>query len=385
MSYTRTYIKSRLNAALKNKIGMLTSDDDVINAGVREAFAEMAIRSAKRTVQLSPNLFSDIYSYPVPQDMAGSTVVDLRPNDQSQNSGKEIILRTVEEFYRKLGDFNCAVDDSDNYRKLLVSIPVNDTSLTVSALDSISSGGGTWGVASSSTSNVRVDSTNYMKGLASLSFDINAVSGTTAGIVNSSLNTFDYTDFLYGSIFVWTYIVSKTDITNYKIRVGNDASNYYEMTVTDTHEDIPFQNGWNLLRFDMSSKTTTGSPTSTAGAYISLFMTKTTSKVSETGYAFDHIIFKTGKAYLLTYYTEYPWKNTTGTYLLESSAETDIVICSADEFDMVLNKIIALAADEIGESDIAQKAESKYVVKREKYLTDNPDESKPIISTYYDF
>ena len=90
------------------------------------------------------------------------------------------------------------------------------------------------------------------------------MSGTTAGIVNSTLDTFDYTDFLYGSVFVWTYITDKTDITNYKMRVGNDASNYYEMTVTDTHEDIPFLDGWNLLRFDMSSKTTTGSPTSTA-------------------------------------------------------------------------------------------------------------------------
>lgn len=381
MSYTLTYIKSRLNAAIKNKIDMLVSSDDTINAGVREAFSEIAFRSSKRTVQVSPYLFSDVYSYPAPQDLSGSMVTDIRPNNQSDNSGKELILRTPEEFYRNFDTFNFAVDDSDSYTKLLISLPISDSTLTVAELDDTTG----WSAFSASTTNVRLDSQNYMKGSSSISFDINAVSGTTAGIVSSTIDTFDYTDYLYGSVFVWAFIKDSTNITNYKIRFGNDSSNYYEITTTTSHEGIPFQNGWNLLRFDMSSKTTTGSPTSTAGAYVALFMTKDVTKVSETGYAFDHIIFKTGKAYLISYYSAYPWKNTSGTYLLESTAETDYLTCTPDEFDIIFNKIVSLAAGEIGEDGIEGNASKKYGAKRELYLASSPDESKLLISTYYVF
>lgn len=381
MIYTLTYIKSRLNAAIKNKIDMLVSAEDTINAGVREAFSEIAFRSSKRTVQVSPYLFSDVYSYPAPQDLSGSMVTDIRPNNQSDNSGKELILRTPEEFYRNFDTFNFAVDDSDSYTKLLISLPINDSTLTVAELDDTTG----WSAFSASTTNVRLDSQNYMKGSSSISFDINAVSGTTAGIVNSTLDTFDYTDYLYGTVFVWAFIKDSTNITDYKIRFGNDSSNYYEITTTTSHEGIPFQNGWNLLRFDMSSKTTVGSPVSTTGNYVSLFMTKTTTKVSETGYAFDHIILKTGKAYLISYYSSYPWQNTSGTYLTDSSSETDYLTCSSDEFDIIFNKVINLAASEIGEETIEMNAIKKYSSKREFYLSNSPDESKLLISTYYVF
>lgn len=385
MSYTYTYLETRLNAALKNKAGILISAQDTINAGVREAYGETMFRGAKRKVQLSPKLFSNVYSYPAPQDLNGIAITDIQPNNQEDQTGKEVILRTPDEFWQNFSTFNCSVDDTDSYKKILISLPVDDTSLVVSKLDALDSGGGTWGAFDSQTTNVRVDTSNYMKGTASLSFDINTVSGTTAGVVNSTLTSFDYSSYVYGSIFVWAYITSKTDITNFKIRVGNNASSYYEMTATSTHESIPFQNGWNLLRFDMSSKTTVGSPTSTAGRYIALFMTKATTKISEVGYAFDHIMFKTGKAYMLTYYTQYPWRNSSGTYLLESTTSTDTIVCNTDEIDIILNKIISIAAEEIGDDAIRTLAEAKYKSKRDIYLTNNPDESKSLISTYYVF
>lgn len=381
MSYTLTYIKSRLNASIKNKIDMLVSSDDTINAGVREAFSEMAFRSSKRTVQVSPYLFSDIYSYPAPQDLNGQMVTDIRPNNQADASGKELILRTPEEFYRNFETFNFSVDDSNAYTKLLISLPIDDSTLTVSELDSITG----WSAFDVSTSNVRLDTQNYMKGSSSIAFDINAVSGTTAGIVSSTITSFNFTDYLYGSCFVWAFIKDSTNITNYKIRVGSDSSNYYEVTTTTSHEGIPFQNGWNLLRFDMSSKVATGTPITTAGDYIALFMTKDVTKVSETGYAFDHIIFKTGKAYVISYYSSYPWKNTSGTYLAEATAETDYLTCTSDEFEIILNKIISIAAGEIGEEGIETNASKKYGAKRELYATSTPDESKLLMSTYYVF
>lgn len=383
MVYTRANLKSRINAGIKNKQDMLVSINDTINDAVRFALSEVDFRSTKRKAYLSSNLFTNIDTYNCPTDLKAQKVIDLIPQvNRSTNS--EFNLVPTEEFDRRKENRTIAVDDRDSLRKLRISAAIDDRALTISTLDSITAGGGTWEVVGDAE-NLTQDSDDYVKGAASLKWDIGTGGTTTAGIKNTSLSTFDFTDYRNQSIFHWVYIVSTTNLTNFILRIGNDTSNYLTKTVTTTQEGTAFVTGWNLLRFDMSTATTTGTVTLTTFDYAQIHMTKTAGKVSETGYRSDQLIAQRGQIYSVLYYSKYAWQTSAGTYIENSTDDSDYVNVDTDEYSIMIQKGIEMAAAEIEEDSIEKKANQRYTGLAATYLNDNPSEAKIITTTYYDF
>lgn len=383
MTYTRAYLKTKINAGIKGKSGMLIDQDDIVNQAAREVLSEIDVRSTEKVVSLSPNLFSDIYSYPAPTDLKAQGIIDIRPQI-NRTSQSEVTLTTSEEFDRTKQSFRCAVSDEDTIKRILVSIPVNDITVVVSTLDTLTSGGGTWTVVGDAI-NLVASSDQYVKGVSSLKYDIGSGATTTAGIQNIGLTQFDITDFLSNQIFHYVYLSDATNITNFKLRVGSSVSDYYEITVTQTHEQTAFQTGWNLLRFDLVNKTTTGTPVNTACDYVSIFMTKTVGKINQTGFYADHIWLKKGEVYKLNYYSKYFWKNTGGTYIEESTTDADFLTADSDEVDLVIKKGIELASAEVDELTVESNSRAKYTAKRDMYLDNNPSKAKLIQTTYYNY
>lgn len=383
MSYTRAYLKTKINAGIKGKSGMLIDEDDIVNQAAREVLSEIDVRSTEKVVSLSPNLFSDIYSYPAPTDLKAQGIIDIRPQI-NRTALSEVTLTTSEEFDRTKQSFRCAVSDEDTIKRILVSIPVNDTTVVVSTLDTLTSGGGTW-TAVGDAENLVASADQYVKGVASIKYDIGSGATTTAGIQNTDLELFDITEFLSNQIFHYEYLSNADDITNFKLRVGSSVSDYYEITVTQTHEQTSFQTGWNLLRFDLVNKTTTGTPVDTACNYVSIFMTKTAGKISQTGFYADHIWMKKGEVYKLNYYSKYFWKTTGNVYIEESTTDADYLTADSDEVDLVIKKGIELASAEIDELTVESNSRAKYTAKRDVYLDNNPSKAKLIQTTYYNY
>lgn len=382
--YTRTMLKASLNARLHGKIGRLVDANETINRGVKEAFSETDFRSSKRVSSSPPNLFDEVYDYSAPVDLKGQKIIDIDP--QVERGDDEWHLVTPEEFARRktIEDFLVAVRDADGLVRLKISRHVDDTTLIVATLDALSYNGANWALFGDGT-NLRTDADNYVKGNGAVRWDISAAAGTTAGIQHTSLPTFDLTDYLSaGSVFVWAWITSTTGLTNYKIRLGSDGSNYYEMTATTTNEATAFRVGWNLIRFDFSAKTTTGSPVAASCDFAAVFMTKTTGKVSELDYRFDHIMVKRGKLHDTHYYSAFPWQNSSGTYLEESTSDNDYLNVRADEYNIILEKCVEAAGNDAREYDDAAMAAKKYSEKRTMYLMDNPSEALLLTSTYHD-
>ena len=384
MNYNRTYLKGRINAAIKNKIGMLTDPDETCNQAVRESFGEINFRSAKRKIQLPAGMFSDEFSYPGPIDLSGTSIIDILPLDPSQRSYRELVLTIPTEFWRDRSNFKCAVDDSDSYKKILISLSVPTTTVTISTLDSTTSSSGTW-FAFGDAINVSTNTADYVKGSGSVQFDISSAGGTTAGIQNTTMTPYDYSAFLQGFAFMYANVVDPDGITDYRLRFGTDASNYHEFVVTNTNENTPFDSGVNLLRFSIASMSVVGTPDPTNATYAAAFMTKDTDKQDETGYWFDQIIVSKGSPYVMTYYSQYGWLSEDGVYQLESESDSDVLLSNADEFDIILAKAVSLAANEVAEYQISEAMDKKYQAKMETYQMNNPDESLPIIMQYYDF
>jgi len=393
-TYTLDDIQTSVKVRLHNQTGMLagagansTSLLVAIKDASRKVVSELDLRSTKRKSTVAPNLFNEIYQYNCPTDLKGLKVIGIQPQtlDRSRHTDYKLV---PEEFFDQLKQSRSnliSFTDRDMTRKLLASVSVNDKGFTVSPLDDLTTGA-TWSAFGDAT-NLVADSYDYVKGSGSIKADISAAGGTTFGIQSSDISTFDLTEYKSnGSAFVWVRITSTTNITNYKLRLGSDSSNYYEMTATTTNEGTAFVAGWNLLRFDFSGKTTTGTPDDDACDYAVIYMTKTTGKVSETDYRFDHIIVKLGQINNLIYYSKYIWQTSSGTWIENPTISTDKINADTEEVDLIIEKSVELVAQSIREyAEDWKIAKENYKELKAEYKRENPSEALRLENDYYFF
>lgn len=382
--YTQSQLQSDINGKIKGKVGILVDVQSTINQGVREVLADLDLLSTRRRVALTPNLFNGLFQYTCPADLKGYSIISVQNQKFTRTPFWSLV--PYEQFLRRQDYNSIAISDYDFIRKVFIKSEVNDTQTTLAMLDSLSSGGGTWGAYGDAT-NVEATTSDFVQGNASIQFDISAAGGTTAGIVNSTLSQTDLSTYFNGrgSCVVWAYITSETNLTNFIIRVGSDASNYYTKTVTTQFDGTAFVNGWNLLNFDISTFTTVGTVVDTAIDYFAIYFTKTAGKISEVGYKFDDIQFRMGEINNLYYYSGYGWQSNTGTWKVNSTVSTDLLNAGEEEYQLIVAKCTELCADEVDEEVVSQKQEKRYEQLKKTYKSSNPSESLIQISTVADF
>lgn len=381
--YTQADLKGRINGGIQGKIDILVDSQDTMNSAVRDLKAKVAIRSAKRRASLSPNLFNGIFPYSAPSDIQGHRIIDIP--QQAKRPDGEWQLTTPEEFDRVNGAKKglMAIDDYNGTKILKLASTVDSNSLLISEMDSVSS----W-VVFGDAEDLEADDADFIKGAGSLKFGISSAGGTTAGVQNSSLTTFSLVDYLDGTsaIFIWHKINSTTNITNYILRVGTDSSNYYSKTITTQADGTAFVNGWNLLKFDLTSLSETGTVTDSTCNFAAVYMTKATGKVSETDYKFDWMVLKKGVPHYVRYYSKYGWQSSAAAYKENSTAVDDLLVADTDEFELFVKNGIIWAKREIGyPSSEVDKDENNLKLDLAVYTASNPDESKVMMTDYYEY
>lgn len=397
--YTRSELKQRVNAGIHGKVGMLIDINETLNESVRECFGPgfkdpatgrqypLDFRSARRKATLTPNLYNEIFDYVCPSDLSGLKIIDV-PAQAKRQDGEFFLVPTTE-FAIKKQKGMVAIKNYNGTTVLQINSDVNSKTLVAAELDGLTSGSpsGTSWTAFGDAETLAADTDDYVKGNGSLKFNIDASGGTTAGIENAGVGALDMTDYFGGtsSFFAWAKIASTTNLTNYKLRFGTDSSNYYEKTITTQHDGTAFVNGWNLLRFDVASYSTTGTPTNSSIGYFALYMTKDAAKVSETDYKFDWLVLKRGVVHEVEYYTKYGWQSSAGAYKNNSTDELDVLVADDDEYQIILHKAISKAAAEAKEYEISGIHDSKFIDMAKAYAMSNPSEAKIMTSNYYDY
>lgn len=384
-SYTRTQLLSDINAGIRGKIGMISSQEDFVNRVVREVNNDIAIRSTRRKASLAPELFPGIYQYACPSDLRDFRIIDIPA--QAKRYDGSFGLVPSEQFAVSPQKGDIAIDDYNGVRTLLINSAVNTDTLTLSSLENTTSGGGEWTAVGDAT-NVRDDGDDYIKGAGSVAFDIGSGATTTAGIENTSLNSFDISDYLggYSSVFVWVRINSTTNLTNFILRLGSDSGNYYSKTVTARHDGNAFQAGWNLLRFPLTSLTETGTVVDTAIDYVSVYMTKTAGKINETDYKFNSLVLMRGVIHEVVYYSKYGWQSSAGTYMENSTDSLDYLVADTSEYEIFVKhgirrgmRLTNFSGEEIKDAD------KEYEDSIKSYGSQNPDESQLMVSSYHHY
>lgn len=385
-------LRDSINGRIHGKIGLITNTRQLINDVVNEV-SGLTLRSAKRKAVLAPNLFNDIYQYAAPSDIDGNHLIDIQPQSMKRDRNNILELVTEAEFdQRKQTSTNLvAFTDHTFVRGLLISEHNADLrTLSIASIQGLtgdSASNASW-AAFGNADTLATDLYNFIKGSGSLSFNL-TTGGTTSGIVLTTVNVFDLTQYKSNaSVFTWAYLTTASNVTNIKLRLGNSASAYYEMTATTPNDGTSFVNGWNLIRFDFNTKTTTGVPTDTTCNYAALFLTKASGTV-DTGYRFNSLQAKLGSISNIIYYSQYPWQAFAGTLQNRSTADTDYIVCDQDEYPLFVEKgveMLGLAARETADS---QAAALKYNGSPQKagmareYKMRYPTESLQQTSTMY--
>lgn len=399
-----SFAQSELNTSVTARAkGSFTAANflTIANDAVREVISEVDLRGTKRKSALAPNLFNEVYQYTYPSDAKADRIIDVKPQVKRAGRTDYWELVTEEEFDRlkdegKIDIYGdptgldrvetytganlIAVSRDDLVNKLLLSRLVNDNELGIDSLDSI----GDWVLFGDGT-NLTADTDNYIKGSGSINWDISSAGGTTAGIQNTSLDTFDVSEYIgTGSVFVWAYITSATNLTNFKLLIGQDlTTNYYTITITTNNEGASFYAGWNLLRFDFVNKSETGTVDQDGCDSVALYMTKDGAKISETDYRFDNLVIKMGPYYDVIYYSRYAWQSSAGTYLEDATTTTDLLNVETDELNIIILKTLQMIEEHLNHPNDADRWEEKYERKKAEYIERNPSEALILQQTYH--
>jgi len=377
--YSQNDLFDIVNTNVHGKFAQVQSRQITVNRAVRTVLGEVDLRSTKRSAQLSPNMYEDVYEYAAPTDLKGEKIIDLR-KQVNRSSMERWLLVDDDDFDRTKGlsQHRIALRD-ENFSKLLRIDGVEGSdSLVLNTCESLTANG-TWSAAADA-SNLTLDNDNFITGGGALNFDM-ATGAATGYIENSTMDALDLTDYdEKGSIFVWVYIPDYSDaqadtVTNFILRWGNSDAAYWHRTVTTNNEGATFYDGWNLLRFDWNGATEVGTVDPTAIDYLRLTVTKSTSLAADTDWRVDNFIIRLGEIYNTVYYTKYGWQTSALAYQEESSATTDLLVADTDEIEGIAFKAAEYASQELKEYEEMKQFRADYENWKSKYTSNNPSEA----------
>lgn len=306
------------------------------------------VETIRRTT-LTNGLYDNVYDYSAPTDIKNNKIIDITAQsleDQTPSSNFNQVYGKEFSLYK--GNNTTSVKMNSGIKTLNISKSLT-AGATVSTANSLTDNG-TW-TAGGNAINLVADTVNKVAGSGSLKFDISA-SGSSAYIENSTLSSVDLTNYVSaGSLFVYVFIPSTTIITSINLRWGSSSTNYYSSTATTTQENTSFVTGWNLVRFDYSGATETGTVVDSAIDY--LRVTFNYNGTATTSCRVDNIVARIPSYYDITYYSKYLFRNTAGTWIEKPTAidDSDEINLDVDSFNVLLYEVCYLVAQELGGED----------------------------------
>nr|AKH46391.1 hypothetical protein [uncultured marine virus] len=139
--------------------------------------------------------------------------------------------------------------------------------------------------ASGDASNLTLDTTNEKRGTGCLNFDVDAYSTGQAVLTLAASGTIDIVD-EKGTLNFWFQAPTDYDtlLTDIKVRIGSDSSNYYEWTMTN-----PTEATWELISLAYTDATTTGTAVDASIDYFAIIVNTASGYAGYTDWLVDTI------------------------------------------------------------------------------------------------
>jgi len=374
-------LEGTVHGATTNKITNLNS---LLNRGASQLLLDIDPNETIRKQAITNSIYSKVYDYPIPSDVKGNKILDIRP--QSSPAGR---TRNDEITNYLSKDFDRFKDWVTNKNGLMTfrfdtgvkSIRIAKEVNPVTVLNECNSLtlNGTW-TAGDDASNLTVDKSNFISGGASLNFDLDG-SSTSGYIEVTDMNSVDLSDEEdIASLFEWFYLPDTSIITSINLRWGNDDSNYWDTTIT-TQSFGAFENGWNQGRHNWNGASETGSPDSSDITY--LRFTINYDGTVDTDFRLDNVSVSIGEIYDLEYYSKFLFKTSGGTWQETTTDDTDIINLDTDSYNCYLWKIAEYTAQQLPDYTDVGYFKNNYTEAISKYKSQYPSQFLKTKSQYY--
>ncbi len=339
-----TDLQGMLHGTTNNQITGLTQ---LINRAGRQLLLDCDPQETIRMVPIASAIYGGVYDYPLPTDVKGNKVIDIRP--QYQRSPMDMAIQEYSQdfdLYKSITQIqNFNINFNTSVKTLRLNIPQMNQGTTVNAADGINDNG-TWSTFGTA-SNLQADSVNFISPSSSLSFDL-ATGGnpSVGGVENSTMEAQDLTNYLnQGANFWWAFLPTASNFINMKLRLGSSATDYYEWTVTADFSNNTWVNGWNQQGPAWLGATVVGSPDITNIVYCRV--TYTYDGTAQTSVRLNQIVSNLGSIFNIEYYSKYIFRSsTTGAYQETVLSDNDLINLDTETYNLFLDLVFMFAVQQ---------------------------------------
>lgn len=227
--------------------------------GAIERAARTVITQAdlpEATGRQSITLYNGVYDYLAPSSIFGGYFIDLRPQGITRSNWNYAYKKPIQQFDRtKLITQGGTHVTFENNMGVPIMRVVETTSRVKSTIDSMTE---TTGWTATTATNLTRDLGIFYQSPASVRFNLPALG--SQGYIEKTISKLDMTDYEgVGVMFLAVYLPSATAITGIGVRIGNDSSNYFDVSNTAGMLGAWKANEWTIIALDLANATETGS------------------------------------------------------------------------------------------------------------------------------
>ena len=262
---------------LKDGISALLSGIDLSNVadlyGAFQRAARVFVQKAKiPETQGTQNLsiYSGVTDYLIDTRIYGTSVMDIKPQGVSRSSSDFVYKKLADDFDRAKQFIYSGTIATFAYQQGTPIIRIVSSHTSPQAfLDRMSDTTG-W-VASGDASGLTKDSSFYYQSPASLRFNL-ATAGSQ-GLLTKTITSTDLSSYQnVGVAFLAIELPTASVFTSIGIKVGSSASNYYDVSNTQSTLGAFVSGQFLLIPFDTASATAVGSPDATKITYLQVYL-----------------------------------------------------------------------------------------------------------------
>lgn len=202
------------------------------------------------------SLYTGVTDYPISSNIYEADLIDIRPQGVSRPIWDFTVKTNQSNFDRTKGYYYGGTRAALQYYNGVPSIRIQTQNTQQRViLDQLNDTTG-WTASGTATTPAR-DTGSYWQSPSSIRFNVTTGTGTLTKAINSA----DISDYQgIGVAFLAVNIPDTTTLTSINLRIGSSASDYYSVTSTSSFTGAWTSDNWQLVAFDFSTASTTGTP-----------------------------------------------------------------------------------------------------------------------------
>lgn len=348
MPYDVTQLKNDLEGVLHGTtLNQITNIDGLINRAARQVLEDIDPQETKRIVEITGPVFDSVWDYPIPTDLKGNKVIDIRP--QVNRTQQDVFVQSYNQAFdvNKQNAWFNQDNFTINFNTSIKTIRINAQGLPAGIILNQASSltdNGTW-ILGGGASNLRVDNQNFVAGGGALTLDL--LAGQASGFIETSnMQAQNLSEHLnQATEFLYSFFPTASSITSMNLRWGNNSTNYYSRTVSITQQNTTFQNGWNLLSYLWAGITPVGAPDPSNITYLRI--TWNYNSTLQTGVKVNNSVSRLGTFMEMEYYSKFLFRdNVTGAYQETVTSDNNLINLDTESFNLLFNFVAYLAAQQ---------------------------------------